>query len=50
MWWLERRIKPLTRLAVVLAAAGLLAGCFEPLYGRNPSVGDERFATSWPRS
>jgi LPS-assembly lipoprotein len=41
MWWLERRIKPLTRLAVVLAAAGLLAGCFEPLYGRNPSVGDE---------
>jgi LPS-assembly lipoprotein len=29
------------RLAVVLAAAGLLAGCFEPLYGRNPSVGDE---------
>jgi LPS-assembly lipoprotein len=25
----------------VLAAAGLLAGCFEPLYGRNPSVGDE---------
>ena len=40
MWWLEDRIKPLTRLAVVLAAAGLLAGCFEPLYGRNPSVGD----------
>ena len=41
MWWLEDRIKPLTRLAVVLAAAGLLAGCFEPLYGRNPSVGDD---------
>ena len=40
MWWLEDRIKPLTRLAVVLAAAGLLAGCFEPLYGRNP-LGDE---------
>jgi LPS-assembly lipoprotein len=41
MWWLEDRIKPLTRLAVVLAAAGLLAGCFGPLYGRNPSVGDD---------
>jgi len=41
MWWLEDRIKPLTRLAVVLAAAGLLADCFEPLYGRNPSVGDD---------
>jgi LPS-assembly lipoprotein len=41
MWWCEHRAKPLTRLAVVLAAAGLLAGCFEPLYGRNPSVGDE---------
>jgi LPS-assembly lipoprotein len=41
MWWFEHRAKPLTRLAVVLAAAGLLAGCFEPLYGRNPSLGDE---------
>src|SRR6516165_6437675 len=41
MWWLEDRIKPLTQLAAVLAAAGLLAGCFEPLYGRNPSLGDE---------
>jgi LPS-assembly lipoprotein len=29
------------RLAVVLAAAGLLAGCFEPLYGRNPSLDNE---------
>jgi LPS-assembly lipoprotein len=41
MWWLEHRPKLLMRLAVVLAAAGLLAGCFEPLYGRNPSVGDD---------
>jgi hypothetical protein len=30
------------RLGFVLAAAGLVAGCgFQPLYGRNPSVGDE---------
>jgi len=29
------------RLGFVLAVAGLLAGCFQPLYGRNPSVGDE---------
>jgi len=35
MWWLEDRIKPLTRLAVVLAAAGLLAGCFESLRDRS---------------
>ena len=43
MWWLERRqcIRAATRFAVVLAAAGLLAGCFEPLYGRNPSVADQ---------
>jgi len=26
------------RLTVVLAAAGLVAGCFQPLYGRGPSV------------
>jgi LPS-assembly lipoprotein len=41
MWWLEHRPRLLLRLAVVLAAAGLLTGCFEPLYGRNPSVGDD---------
>jgi LPS-assembly lipoprotein len=43
MWWPEnrKRIGAAARLAVVVAAAGLLAGCFEPLYGRNPSVGDE---------
>jgi LPS-assembly lipoprotein len=43
MWWdgSRKRIGAATRLAVVLAAAGLLAGCFEPLYGRNPSLGDE---------
>jgi LPS-assembly lipoprotein len=43
MWWRERSeiIRAMARLAVVLAAAGLVAGCFEPLYGRNPSLGDE---------
>ena len=42
MWWLDRRrMRAAARLAVTLAAAGLLAGCFEPLYGRNPSLGDE---------
>ena len=30
------------RFGFVLAVAGLVAGCgFQPLYGRNPSVGDE---------
>jgi LPS-assembly lipoprotein len=28
----------LVRLAVVIVAAGLTAGCFEPLYGRNPAA------------
>ena len=41
MSWSEHRSGILARLGLVLAAAGLLAGCFEPLYGRNPSVGDE---------
>jgi LPS-assembly lipoprotein len=41
-WSEHRRVAGIVaRLGLVLAAAGLLAGCFEPLYGRNPSVGDE---------
>ena len=47
MWWCKRnaawgRLAPAwglaARLAVVLAAAGLTAGCFQPLYGTQPSV------------
>ena len=47
MWWCERNtawgsLAPawgrVARLAVVLAAAGLTAGCFQPLYGTQPSV------------
>ena len=54
MWWRERsaawRRRP-ARLAVVLAAAGLTAGCFQPLYGTQPSAGDRiASATSLPRS
>ena len=43
MSWSEHRpvLAVLARLGFVLAAAGLLAGCFEPLYAHNPSVGDE---------
>ena len=43
MWWSDNRtrLRAAARLAVVLATSTLLAGCFEPLYGRNPSVGDE---------
>jgi len=43
MWWPERRKRfgAAARLAAVLGAAGLVAGCFQPLYGRNPSVADE---------
>jgi LPS-assembly lipoprotein len=45
MWWREFRqwrahAWPL-RLAVVLAAAGLTAGCWQPLYGARPTPGGE---------
>jgi LPS-assembly lipoprotein len=35
MWWLEPhgKARQLPRLAAVLAVAGLVAGCFQPLYG-----------------
>ena len=41
MWWLEHRLqqRQLIRLAVVLAAASLTAGCFEPLYGTHATLG-----------
>jgi LPS-assembly lipoprotein len=40
MWWCKRSIAwgRLARLAVVLAAAGLTAGCFQPLLGTQPSA------------
>jgi LPS-assembly lipoprotein len=43
MWWCKRSAawRRLARLAVVLAAASLTAGCFEPLYGARPSVSTE---------
>lgn len=37
MWWPDS--PRLTRLAAVLALAGLTAGCFQPLYGEKSSVG-----------
>jgi LPS-assembly lipoprotein len=42
MWWRERLLngRRSARLVVVLAAAGLAAGCFEPLYKSHPSVDD----------
>jgi LPS-assembly lipoprotein len=47
MWWREHRGKicAWARLGLVLGAAGLLAGCFEPLYGRSaPSAGGDSVA------
>src|SRR5580700_4038277 len=39
MWWSKQRAAwgRMARLAVVLAAASLTAGCFEPLYGTHAS-------------
>ena len=38
---LRRDSRRFARLAVVLAAAGLTAGCWEPLYATRPAVGPE---------
>src|ERR1700757_2104160 len=40
MWWCKRNAAGprAAAAAVVLAAAGLTAGCFEPLLGTQPSV------------
>jgi LPS-assembly lipoprotein len=41
MWWSEQRRvawSRAARLALALAAASLTAGCWQPLYGTNPSV------------
>jgi LPS-assembly lipoprotein len=42
MWWLERdarsRLHLALRLAGILAAAGMLGGCFQPLYGEHSLV------------
>src|SRR5579862_3694014 len=40
MWWCKDGAAwgRFARLAVVLAAAGLTAGCFQPLYGTQPSA------------
>src|SRR5687767_6012519 len=41
MWWLKQRttVGRLARVAVVFAAAGLLGGCFQPLYGQLSPTG-----------
>ena len=41
MWWLEPRteVGQLPRLAMILALAGLVAGCFQPLYGARTTDG-----------
>jgi LPS-assembly lipoprotein len=43
MWWREQHKswRLAGRLAVVLAAASLTAGCFEPLYGHHAATGSE---------
>jgi len=45
MWWRSlrqwRALAWPARLAVVLAAAGLTAGCWQPLYGARPGPGGE---------
>ena len=45
MWWRSlrqwRALAWPARLAVVLAAAGLTAGCWQPLYGAHPGPGGE---------
>jgi LPS-assembly lipoprotein len=42
MWWPERRARMIRRArpALALIVAGLLAGCFQPLYGERTVSGD----------
>ena len=51
MWWREGGASGVARLTVVVAAAALLAGCFQPLYGErsltgNPTVRDSLSSVS----
>ncbi len=41
MWWLEQRTasRAMARFSAVAAIAGLLAGCFQPLYADKPATG-----------
>ena len=41
MWWLEpqTKLRQLPRLAMTLVLAGLVAGCFQPLYGARTTDG-----------
>ncbi len=41
MWWYENRaaLGRFGRLAIVLAVAGLTAGCFQPMYGEHSPTG-----------
>ena len=43
MWWLRERaaVARAARLGAVLAAAGLTAGCWQPLYGTSPTAATE---------
>jgi LPS-assembly lipoprotein len=43
MWWFERNAawRRAAAVAVVLAAAGLTAGCFQPLLGTQPSAASD---------
>lgn len=36
-WFEHKSMSTLARVAAIVAMAGLTAGCFEPLYGRNPA-------------
>jgi LPS-assembly lipoprotein len=39
MSWLEPRVTRFARIAFAMAVAGLVAGCFEPLYGQRSIAG-----------
>ena len=41
MWWRKHRAAPWFRGVFVLGAAGLVAGCWQPLMGSNPGVGGD---------
>ncbi|MEI7805018.1 MAG: LPS assembly lipoprotein LptE [Hyphomicrobiales bacterium] len=46
MWWLENSARRIARLGLALTIAGLVAGCFQPLYGERSATGGPGMRTA----
>ena len=46
MWWPDNRARRLCGLLATFAVAGLVAGCFQPLYGSRSPFGGSKVASA----